>query len=232
MTGATGMGACDRLGELADVAQAEDLYLHIDAAWAGAGMICPENRVLWEGVERADSMVFNPHKWMGAQFDCSAHFIRDPDALRQTLAIRPEFLKTLGAEDVTDYSEWSIPLGRRFRALKLWFLIRTYGLEGLREMIRNHIAWSRDLAARLAAEPDFEIVTAPVLSLFSFRHAGDDAHNLKLVEAINADGRIYLTQNKVDGQVVIRFQVGAFGATDADVATAFDVITEIARDMA
>lgn len=232
VTGATGMGACDRLGELADVAQSEDLYLHIDAAWAGAGMICPENRVLWEGVERADSMVFNPHKWMGAQFDCSAHFIRDPDALRQTLAIRPEFLKTLGAEDVTDYSEWSIPLGRRFRALKLWFLIRTYGLEGLREMIRNHIAWSRDLAARLAAEPDFEIVTAPVLSLFSFRHAGDDAHNLKLVEAINADGRIYLTQNKVDGQVVIRFQVGAFGATGADVATAFDVITEIARDMA
>ncbi|SMX43160.1 pyridoxal phosphate-dependent decarboxylase family protein [Maliponia aquimaris] len=227
-TGGTGMGACDRIGALTEVARDEGLYLHVDAAWAGAAMICPEFRALWEGVEQADSVVFNPHKWLGAQFDCSAHFIRDPDALRQTLAIRPEYLKTLGEKEVTDFSEWSIPLGRRFRALKLWFLIRSYGLEGLRAVIRNHVSWAQGLAARLAAEPGFEIVTPPVLSLFTFRHRGDDAHNLALVEAINADGRIYLTQTKVDGQVAIRFQAGAFGATKADVDMAFDVITELA----
>ena len=229
VTGATGMGACDRLNDLADVAESEDLYLHVDAAWAGAAMICPEYRDLWEGVARADSMVFNPHKWLGAQFDCSAHFIRSPDALRQTLAIRPEYLKTLGASDVTDFSEWSIPLGRRFRALKLWFLIRSYGLDGLREMIRNHVRWAEGLADRLTSEPDFEIVSRPVLSLFTFRHEGDDAHNLALVEAINSDGRIYLTQTRLDGRAVIRFQAGAFGVTQADVDMAFNTITQIAR---
>ncbi|MFZ7092930.1 pyridoxal phosphate-dependent decarboxylase family protein [Primorskyibacter sp. 2E233] len=229
VTGATGMGACDDIAALAAIARAENLYFHVDAAWAGAAMICPEHRALWQGIERADSVVFNPHKWLGAQFDCSAHFIRDPDALRQTLAIRPEYLKTLGQDEVTDYSEWSIPLGRRFRALKLWFLIRSYGLEGLRAMIRNHVAWSRGVAKRLVAEPDFEIITQPILSLFTFRHSGDDAHNLALVEAINADGRIYLTQTKVDGQTVIRFQAGAFGMEEQDALTAFDTITEIAR---
>ncbi len=224
-TGATGMGACDPLDGLADLAAAENLYFHVDAAWAGAAMICPEYRALWSGVERADSVVFNPHKWLGAQFDCSAHFIKDPKALRQTLAIRPEYLKTLGASDVTDFSEWSVPLGRRFRALKLWFLIRHTGLEGLREMIRNHVNWSTGLCDRLAAHPAFEIVTRPVLSLFTFVPTRVPA--LDLVEAINADGRIYLTQTKVDGQPVIRFQAGAWSMTEDDAITAFEVICEI-----
>ncbi|WGW03522.1 pyridoxal phosphate-dependent decarboxylase family protein [Tropicibacter oceani] len=230
VTGATGMGACDRISDLAAIARAENLYLHIDAAWAGAAMICPEFRALWDGIDLADSVVFNPHKWLGAQFDCSAHFIRDPDALRQTLAIRPEYLKTHGHSDVTDYSEWSIPLGRRFRALKLWFLIRSYGLSGLRAMIRNHVKWSQDLAGRLAAEPDFEITSQPILSLFTFKRKGDtDQQTQALVEAINADGRIYLTQTKLDGQTVIRFQAGAFGTEERDAHTAFDTILEIAR---
>jgi len=230
------MGASDPIAEIVKVAKAEDLYLHVDAAWAGAAMICPEFRLLWDGIEGADSIVFNPHKWLGAQFDCSAHFIADPDALRQTLAIRPEYLKTTSQSDVIDYSEWSVPLGRRFRALKLWFLIRAYGLEGLRERIRNHVAWSEALAARLSAEPDFEITSDPVLSLFTFRHVpngADDlnAHTQTLVDAINNDGRIYLTQTLLDGTRVIRFQAGQFDCTEADVAMAFDVITEIARSL-
>jgi aromatic-L-amino-acid decarboxylase len=234
--GGTSTGGTDDIAAVAEVARRHGLYLHVDAAWAGSAMICPEYRHFWAGVEGADSIVFNPHKWLGAQFDCSIQFLRDPESHVRTLAIRPEFLKTYGRDGIINYSEWSVPLGRRFRALKLWFLLRAHGLENLRRMIRNHVAWSERLAARLAEEPDFEIVTEPMLSLFSFRHrapAGENAdeHNLALVNAINDDGRIYLTQTKVDGRVAIRFQAGSFDATEQDVAIAFDVITEIARNL-
>jgi len=232
--GATGVGAIDPIAEFAAIARAYDLYLHVDAAWAGSAMICPELRHLWAGAEHADSIVVNPHKWLGAQSHCTAHFVRDPNSLVRTLAAKPDYLRTLGHDEVVNYSEWGIPLGRQFRALKLWFVLRAYGLEGLRTMIRNHIAWSRNLCERLRDAPDFDIVTEPSLSLFSFRYtpsgAADlDALNLALVEAINADGRIYLTQTRVDGRVAIRFQVGQFECTEEDVMGAFDVITEIAR---
>lgn len=235
-TGGTSTGACDNIDAVADVAEAHGLYLHVDAAWAGSAMICPEFRDLWQGIERADSVVFNPHKWLGAQFDCSVQFVRDSEALIHTLAIRPEYLQTHGADDIVNYSEWSIPLGRRFRALKIWFLLRSYGLEGLRTRLRNHVAWSQALCQRIAAAPDFEIVTEPVLSLFTFRYRPEgvpldelDALNQKLVDAINDDGRIYLTQTLVKGTKAIRFQAGQFDCTAEDVALAYDVITEIAR---
>jgi aromatic-L-amino-acid decarboxylase len=232
--GGTSTGGTDDIAAVAEVARRHGLYLHVDAAWAGSAMICPEYRHFWAGVEGADSIVFNPHKWLGAQFDCSIHLLRDPESHVRTLAIRPDYLKTHGHDGIVNYSEWSVPLGRRFRALKLWFLLRAHGLENLRRMIRNHVAWSGQLSERLRREPDFEIVTEPMLSLFSFRHrppAGVDAdeHNLALVNAINDDGRIYLTQTKVDGRVAIRFQSGSFDATEQDVAMAFDVITAIAR---
>jgi aromatic-L-amino-acid decarboxylase len=228
-TGGTGTGACDDISAVIEVAKAHDLFTHVDAAWAGAAMICPEFRELWSGVEGADSVVFNPHKWLGAQFDCSAHFLRDADALVRTLAIRPEYLKTHGADGIINYSEWSIPLGRRFRALKIWFLIRCYGLEGLRTRLRNHVRWSRTLAERLRADPRFEIVTEPVLSLFTFRlKEGDDMAQVDLVNRINDDGRIYLTQTRVASGIVIRFQVGQFDAAEEDVTFAFDVISELA----
>ena len=231
--GGTSVGATDDIAAVCEVARRHDLYVHVDAAWAGSAMICPEFRTLWQGVEAADSIVFNPHKWLGASFDCSAHFIRDPESLVKTLAIQPEYLKTHGKEGVINYSEWSVPLGRRFRALKIWFLIRAHGLEGLRTMIRNHVAWSEKLAGKIAALDDFELVTAPMLSLFSFRYApagveGLDALNLQLVNAINDDGRIYLTQTRVDGDLVIRFQVGQFEATEDDVDFALEVIQDCA----
>lgn len=231
-TGGTSVGACDSISSVADVAGRHGLYLHVDAAWAGSAMICPEYRTFWEGIERADSIVFNPHKWLGASFDCSVQFIRRPADLVRTLAIQPEYLKTHGHDGIVNYSEWSVPLGRRFRALKLWFLLRYHGLEGLRAMIRNHVGWSEMVADRLAAEPDFEIVTRPFLSLFSFRHRSDgdaDAHNLALVNAINDDGRIYLTQTRVDGAIAIRFQAGQFEMTEEDALKAVEVIVEIAR---
>ncbi|THH37178.1 aspartate aminotransferase family protein [Aliishimia ponticola] len=226
--GGTGTGATDNVAAVMDVAEAFDLFTHVDAAWAGSAMLCPEFRTLWDGVDRAHSVVMNPHKWLGTNFDLSAHFLRTPDDLVRTLAIQPEYLKTHGADGIINYSEWSIPLGRRFRALKLWFLIRGYGMEGLRTRLRNHVTWVQGLCEQLRAEPGVEIVTEPILALFTFRYGTDDAFNLDLVNAINDDGRIYLTQTKVDGVTAIRFTGCQFDATREDVETAFGVITEIA----
>ncbi len=227
-TGATGVGSCDELSLVLQIARDYQLYSHVDAAWAGAAMICPEYRQLWHGVKLADSVVFNPHKWLGAQFDCSAHFLANPEDLVRTLAIEPEYLKTHGTDGIINYSEWSIPLGRRFRALKLWFLIRSYGLEGLRLRIRNHVNWAEGLCLRLAEHEHIEIVTQPILSLFSFKPKGlADAAVIDYVNRVNDDGRIYLTQTRVDGQIVVRFQIGQFDATEADVQIAYDVICEL-----
>ncbi len=232
--GSTGVGASDDIAALAKIAKKYDLYLHVDAAWAGSAMICPEFRHYWHGVDQADSIVVNPHKWLGAQFDCTAHFIRNPDLTVKTLAIEPEYLKTHGKDNLINFSEWSVPLGRRFRALKLWFLLRAHGLEGLRAMIKNHVAWSQQLCERLRLESDFEIVSEPMLSLFTFRHLPHDTrdtddHNLTLVNRINDEGKIYLTQTRIDGKIAIRFQVGQFSTASENVDQAFDVIIASAR---
>lgn len=227
ITGGTGIGASDDLGPILEVARTHDLYTHLDAAWAGAAMICPEfHAEFWDGVAGYDSIVFNPHKWLGAQFDCSVQFLRDPQPQLNTLKIEPEYLKTTG-EAVTNYSEWTIPLGRRFRALKIWFLIRSYGLDGLRARIRNHVAWAGELYEEIRTQPGFEIVTEPILSLFSFRCPGGDEDQQRLVDAINDDGRIYLTQGAFAGCKIIRFQVGQFDTTREDVMMAGDVIRDV-----
>lgn len=229
--GGTSVGATDDIAGVCNVAQRHGLYVHVDAAWAGSAMVCPEYRTLWQGIESADSVVFNPHKWLGAQFDCSVQFLKNPADLVRTLAIQPEYLKTHGVDGIINYSEWSIPLGRRFRALKVWFLLRAYGLEGLRDMIRRHVQWSEDLAQKLTQLPHLKVTSEPVLSLFSFRHeppgvADLDAHNIALVNAINDDGRIYLTQTKLDGKIVIRFQAGSFEMEAQDIDAAYAVIAE------
>lgn len=234
--GGTGTGGCDDIAAVCAIAAKYELYVHVDAAWAGAAMICPEFRHLWAGVDQADSVVFNPHKWLGMQFDCSAHFVKNPEDLVRTLAIKPEYLKTHGHDGIINYSEWSVPLGRRFRALKIWFVLRIYGIEGLQTMIRNHVIWAEELHNLLAAEPDFDIITDPVLSLFTFRYAPKgaadlDALNQNLVDAINDDGRIYLTQTRVQDALVIRFQAGQVDATREDILLAFDVIREIAQNL-
>ncbi len=232
--GGTSVGATDDLKAVCAVAKRHNVYVHVDAAWAGSAMICPEFRHFWAGIDEADSVVFNPHKWLGAQFDCSVHFVRDPKSLVRTLAIHPEYLKTDGHENIINYSEWTVPLGRRFRALKLWFLLRAYGLQGLRAMIRNHVRWSEGLAERLANTKHFKVTTPPMLSLFSFRHdpmdgVDLDSHNQALINRINNDGRIYLTQTNVDGAFVIRFQAGSWDMTEADANTAYEVIVELAE---
>lgn len=226
--GGTSIGAFDRAADTLAVAKAEGLYTHVDAAWAGSAMICPEFRPLWQGVEAADSIIFNPHKWLGAQFDCSVQFLADPLPQVRTLALRPTFLETLGAGEVTNFNEWTVPLGRRFRALKLWFLMRAYGLEGLRTRIRNHVAWARELAEAIARRPGFEIVTGPSLSLFTFALTAGDAATERLFTAINDDGRIYLTQTRHQGRFVIRLQVGQFDCTRDDVMAVLEVLDDLA----
>ncbi|WP_300541707.1 pyridoxal-dependent decarboxylase [Maricaulis sp.] len=232
-TGGTSIGACDPVAEIVAVAREEGLYTHLDAAWAGSAMICEEFREHWAGVEGVDSLVFNPHKWLGAQFDCSIQFLKDPADQVRTLTLRPDYLETPGLDEVVNYSEWTVPLGRRFRALKLWFLIRAYGLEGLRTRIRNHIAWSREAETAIAALPRFRIVTTGRFSLFTFRYEppGEDADaaTAALLERINTDGRTYLTQTRHEGDYVIRFQVGQFDCTREDVMTAVGVVGELAE---
>ncbi|MEM9529726.1 MAG: pyridoxal-dependent decarboxylase [Pseudomonadota bacterium] len=230
--GGTSLGVSDRVRQTIAVAQELDLYVHVDAAWAGSAMICPELRHIWDGVEDADSIVFNPHKWLGAQFDCTVQFLKDPEAQVRTLGIQPDYLKTPGETEVTDYSDWTIPLGRRFRALKLWFVLRAHGLEDLRQRIRNHIAWAESAAARISALPHFRLTSPCQLSLFTFQFAppGADpaAATEQLLRAVNDDGRTYLTQTTLDGEFVIRFQVGQFDCQAADITMAVDVIEELA----
>lgn len=227
ITGGTGVNASDTLGPILAIAEKHDIYTHLDAAWAGSAMICPEFRTeFWDDVDGFDSIVFNPHKWLGAQFDCSVQFLRDATPQFNTLKIEPEYLKTTG-DAVTNYSEWTIPLGRRFRALKIWFLLRSYGLEELRTRIRNHVMWSQELCEEIRTLEGFEITTDPILSLFSFRCPGNDTMQQRLVDALNDDGRIYLTQGSFQGQKVIRFQVGQFDTTRDDVMMASAVIQEI-----
>ncbi|MGY6410834.1 MAG: pyridoxal phosphate-dependent decarboxylase family protein [Alkalilacustris sp.] len=227
-TGGTSVGACDRLRPAIAVARAEGLGVHVDAAWAGSAMICTEFRSLWEGVEGADSVVVNPHKWLGAQFDCAVQFLADPAPQIRTLGLKPAYLATDAAGPVTDFNDWTLPLGRRFRALKLWFVLRAYGLGDLRARIRNHVAWADELAAQIARHPRLEIVTPPSLSLFTFAHRDGCAATEALLVAVNDDGRIYLTPTRHAGRSVIRVQVGQFDCTRDDVMTAAEVLRDLA----
>jgi aromatic-L-amino-acid decarboxylase len=228
--GGTSVGAFDRMGDCIGVAKAHGLPVHVDAAWAGSAMICPEFRALWAGVEDADSIVFNPHKWLGAQFDCAVQFLRDPTPQVRTLGLRPAYLETAGREEIVNFNEWTVPLGRRFRALKLWFTLRAYGLEGLRARIRNHVAWAAEAAAEIGNIPGISIITGPSLSLFTFALNSDEA-TAALLERINDDGRIYLTPTRHPthhgGRLVIRMQVGSFDCTRDDVMLAPQVIREL-----
>ena len=225
--GGTGIGAFDRVGDTVAVARAAGLPTHVDAAWAGSAMICPEFRSLWDGVEGADSVVFNPHKWLGAQFDCSVQFIADPRPQIRTLGLRPSYLETPGQDAIVNFNEWTVPLGRRFRALKLWFLMRAHGLDDLRRRIRNHVAWACEACEALRALPGVEIVTEPSLSLFSFALRDGDAATEALLTRINDDGRVYLTQHRHRGRYVIRVQVGQFDCTRDDVMAVVPVVQEL-----
>ena len=232
--GSTGIGAIDPLADIAAVTRAEDVHLHVDAAWAGSALLLDEWRWMIDGVAGVDSFVFNPHKWLGVQFDCAAHFVREPGLLTAALGIRPSYLTSRETGAVVDYRDWSIPLGRRFRALKLWFTLRAYGLEALRAMIRRHIAWTAELAGWIDTAPDFELTTPPSLALLTFRHvpegvADPDAHNRALLERVNADGFLYLTPHTHHGRAVLRWSIGAHTTERHHVVESWERVTSLAR---
>jgi aromatic-L-amino-acid decarboxylase len=224
--GGTSIGAFDRIADCIEVARSANIPVHVDAAWAGSAMICPEFRDLWKGIKGADSIVFNPHKWLGAQFDCAVQFLADPGPQIRTLGLRPTYLETAGRDELTNFNEWTVPLGRRFRALKLWFTLRAYGLTGLRDRIRNHVLWAREARDALARLPGVTITTEPSLSLFTFTLANDQETE-SLLHRINDDGRIYLTQTRHAGRYVIRVQVGQFDCTREDVAMIPQVVADL-----
>ena len=209
--GATGVGAVDPTREMAQIAREHNAWVHVDAAWAGVAAVCPELRWLADGVDLADSYCTNPHKWLLTNFDCDAFWVTDRSALLGALSILPEYLRNAATESgaVIDYRDWHVPLGRRFRALKLWAVIRWYGAEGLREHIRTHVALAQEFAAWVAADERFELVAPHPLSLVTFRlREGDDATRA-LMERVNASGRLYLTHTVVNGAVALRLAIGS-----------------------
>jgi aromatic-L-amino-acid decarboxylase len=229
--GGTSIGASDNISEIIAVAKEFNLYTQVDAAWAGSAMICPEFRQYWQGIDDADSIVFNPHKWLGAQFDCSVQFLADPTAQINTLGLRPAYLQTLNVEEVTNFNEWTVPLGRRFRALKLWFVMRAEGLDGLQDMIRNHVDWAQKLSYKFAQDSDYKVLTNCPFGLFTFQYCpvGQDTNEAtkNLLNAINEDGRTYLTQTLVDEQFVIRVSVGPITCTEVDVMSVYKICKEL-----
>ncbi len=238
--GTTGASGFDPLVPLGEICRRHGIWLHVDAAWAGSALLLPEQRWMIEGIEAVDSFVFNPHKWLLTNFDCSAYYVREPAALVRTFEILPEYLKTREGDRVNDYRDWSVPLGRRFRALKLWFVVRSYGLQGLRQIIARHIELAHELAATIDAAEDFEIQVPPRLALFCFRYRPPkisdegrlDALNARLLEELNDGGEVYLTQTRVQNRYTIRFCVGQAGTEKPHVDKAWQIIQQTARSLA
>lgn len=228
--GSTSTGAMDDIAAIAEVVREWRVWLHVDAAWAGVAAVCPEHREHLAGVEAADSFVTNPHKWLLTTFDCSTFWVRDRDALTGALSILPEYLRNAATEsgEVVDYRDWHPQLGRRFRAVKLWAVLRTYGLAGLREHIRSGIALAQHVADLVAADDRFEIVTEPALSLVVFRLRAGDEPTLAAMETVNASGEAYLSHTTVDGRAAIRLAVGSWRTTQHDVDRTWRALQEAA----
>jgi aromatic-L-amino-acid decarboxylase len=209
-SGTTSSMAFDPVPAIADVAGRFGMWLHVDAAMAGSAAVAPELRWVNDGLDRADSYCFNPHKWLFTSFDCDCFWVADRRALTDALSITPEYLRNdaSAAGEVIDYRDWQIPLGRRFRSLKLWFVLRMYGGEGLRFHVRRHVELTKAFAARVLDDPRFELVVPPALNLVCFAHVDGEAATERLLAAVNATGRAFLTHTRLDGRYVIRVAIG------------------------
>jgi aromatic-L-amino-acid decarboxylase len=233
--GTTSSGAIDPLVAIGKIARAHGMWFHVDAAYAGTAALLPEKRHVLDGVELADSFVFNPHKWMLTNFDCSAYFVRDAGALVRTFEIHPEYLKTGVDARVNNYRDWGIPLGRRFRALKLWFVLRSYGVEGIRAMVREHLRLAGLFKGWVEGHPRFELLAPVHFGLVCFRlndgRPGTDldALNRRLLERINASGRVFLTHTTLRGKYAIRLVVGQRTTAERHVREAWDIIRSSAE---
>jgi aromatic-L-amino-acid decarboxylase len=208
--GTTSSNAMDPIAEIGRVCRENNLWLHVDAAMSGTAALCPEFRHLQNGLESADSYNFNPHKWMFTNFDCNCFWVADRKALIQTLSILPEYLRNQATESgaVIDYRDWHIQLGRRFRSLKLWFVIRHYGVEGLQYHIREHVQLAQQFAEWVRNDSRFELAAPAPLNLVCFRHQSGDAANQTIMERLNRGGDLFLTHTKLDGKMTLRLCVG------------------------
>lgn len=236
--GSTGTVAIDPLAAMAKVCSDHGVWLHVDAAYAGSALILEEYRWMIEGIEGADSFVFNPHKWLMTNFDCSAYFVKDEQALVKTFSILPEYLKTNTTGSVKDYRDWGIQLGRRFRSLKLWFVIRSFGVEEMKKILRNHISIAEKLSVKIREHEDFEEFTTSLnLVCFRYKPAGVEEvetlnHlNKQLMDSLNASGKMYLTHTKIGDNMVLRLVAGQTHVTEEDVMNSWNIIRETAANL-
>lgn len=221
--GTTSSNGMDPVAEIAAICRRHDIWLHVDAAMSGTAALCPEFRYIHSGVEHADSYCLNPHKWMFTNFDCDCFYVADRKMLIDTLSVLPEYLRNKASEsgEVIDYRDWQIPLGRRFRSLKLWFVIRHYGIEGLQFHIREHVRLAQQFASWVGEDARFELVTPPPLNLVCFRLKGGDEKNQRLLDALNRSGDLYLTHTKLNDRMTLRLCVGQTNTAERHVKKAW-----------
>ena len=231
--GTTSTNAMDPLVEIGKISQKYELWMHVDAAMSGTAAICPEYRYLLNGVELSDSFSFNPHKWMFTNFDCNCFFVADRAALIKTLSILPEYLKNQATESgaVIDYRDWHIQLGRRFRSLKLWFVIRHYGVQGLQYHIREHIRLAQKLVEWVRTSENFQLVAPAPLNLVCFVHRKGNDFNRRLLETINRAGKIYLTHTVINGQFTLRMCIAQTNTKVENVRQAWQIIQKTAMEL-
>jgi aromatic-L-amino-acid decarboxylase len=225
--GTTSSNAIDPLIEIGPVCQQRGVWLHVDAAMSGSAAVCPELRHIHAGMEAADSYCFNPHKWLLTNFDCDCFYVADRASLIEALSIQPEYLRNRASQSgaVIDYRDWQIPLGRRFRALKLWFVIRHYGVEGLRQFVRHHVALAQEFAGWVEQDDRFELAAPVPLNLVCFRHKQGDAMNQRILDQINASGALLLTHTRLDDRLTLRMSIGQTHTQRRHVAAAWQEIT-------
>ena len=231
--GTTSSTAVDPIREIGEISKEENCWFHIDAAALGSAMVCPEFRHLIDGVELADSYCFNPHKWLFTNFDCNVFWVANRSELINTFSILPEYLRNKATEsgEVFDYRDWHIQLGRRFRALKLWFVIRHYGIEGLQYHIREHVKLANMFRKWVEESEDFELVVEPSMNLICFRHKSSDDFNMKLMNSVNETGKMFFTHTKLKGKVVLRMNIGQTNTQKHHVENAWKLIKASANKL-
>ena len=229
--GTTSSNAIDPIKQIGEICREENCWLHVDAAMSGTAMICSEFRHLQEGVELSDSYSFNPHKWMFTNFDCDVFWVANREELINTFSVLPEYLRNKATEsgEVFDYRDWHIQLGRRFRSLKLWFVIRHYGTQGLQHHVRKHVEIAQKFANWITESDDFELVVHPPLNLVCFRHKNGNEFNMKIMNSINESGKLFFTHTKLNNQIVLRMSIGQTHTEEKHVQNAWKVIQQTAE---
>jgi aromatic-L-amino-acid decarboxylase len=227
--GATSTTAIDPVPAIADISERYNMWLHVDAAYGGSAAVVPETRHILSGVERAHSLIVNPHKWLYVSIDCSVLYTRHPDVLRRASSLEAEYLRTTEDDRVTNYMDYGVQLGRRFRALKLWYVFRYYGREGIIAMLRQSLSLAQRLKRLIESDGRFELSAPVPLSLVCFRLCADDAANQRLLAEINASGKAFLSHTVLDGNFVLRFAIGNFQTTEQDVLETWELIQQLAE---